>query len=628
MGDSPKSRRQFRQHDPVLHAQRRHLSSMLGAVLYLSAGCGDVHDGDIVLGDAAAVAREWQEFQTAHPGGVTSVPSGSADGQTRPLGNTIDQGTAWSHLWPNGVVSYRMVGLTAAQAVTVRAGFDTWAPAGITMRSCGVGTTCGYVVQVKNGNPGPGNCGLSRVGMTPDSPGGSVQTITIDFTNCTDIKSAAVHEMGHTIGLYHEHQRSDRNDYVKVAASIPVKEDDDGNYGIGHDSRVGTDLIATGRYDFESTMHYSAGSNPVKITLADGTPLPSSVGSKPRPSPGDLSAVVSMYSPTTPTTIAPQVGYLFQNFPGAPYPEFESTPGLTASSRQIGSETINALAAIGGDRALWVRTRSSRVGDWTEWQFLDGELHSPPGIAVKPEGGFVVVVLASDIQTYCIWEGGWNCDINGEGGWPSGYLVEGDTPSVVADNDGNIWVMVHARDSAFHDVTLTNVRYPGGYWGGWFQWIQGATGAPSMILTPLGLVAFYLDATDGGIHDTAGVLPSQGTKPKSVNFTGGVTVVSRSFGTDAYSDTHYDVFALDGNKIIWSLSKKRGSWGSWKRLSGPAYTFPAVSLLLAESPSIPVELTFGGSFGFFTGRITSSGDREFYDPTHLNNIIWHNYAAP
>lgn len=54
-----------------------------------------------------------------------------------------------------------------------------------------------------------------------------------------------IHEIGHTVGLNHEHQRSDRN------AFITVNSNDTTNYGIEGKNH--------GKYDFDSIMHYRLG---------------------------------------------------------------------------------------------------------------------------------------------------------------------------------------------------------------------------------------------------------------------------------------------------------------------------------------------------------------------------------
>ena len=59
-----------------------------------------------------------------------------------------------------------------------------------------------------------------------------------------------MHELGHAIGLYHEHQRGDREDYV-VYNPFCVQAGKSGNF----DKRAG---LVIGPYDQNSIMHYRA----------------------------------------------------------------------------------------------------------------------------------------------------------------------------------------------------------------------------------------------------------------------------------------------------------------------------------------------------------------------------------
>ena len=59
-----------------------------------------------------------------------------------------------------------------------------------------------------------------------------------------------MHEIGHAMGLFHEHQRPDRNDFVRVTGT-----------GVNFDRQTSHGVAAIGRYDLGSIMHYSPSSN-------------------------------------------------------------------------------------------------------------------------------------------------------------------------------------------------------------------------------------------------------------------------------------------------------------------------------------------------------------------------------
>ena len=101
--------------------------------------------------------------------------------------------------------------------------------------------------------------------------------------------TALIHEMGHTVGLWHEQQRQDRNRYVTVLwENIPSS----------HESAFSSLSISTdvGRYDYASDMHYgsfsySFNSRPTVMTNPPGIPVGETSGM----SVADLDAVNRMY---------------------------------------------------------------------------------------------------------------------------------------------------------------------------------------------------------------------------------------------------------------------------------------------------------------------------------------------
>jgi hypothetical protein len=61
-----------------------------------------------------------------------------------------------------------------------------------------------------------------------------------------------LHEMGHSAGLFHEHQRPDRDDYVVVTGG-----------GDNYDRKDPDEVILLTPYDYFSVMHYDRGGNVV-----------------------------------------------------------------------------------------------------------------------------------------------------------------------------------------------------------------------------------------------------------------------------------------------------------------------------------------------------------------------------
>jgi hypothetical protein len=145
-----------------------------------------------------------------------------------------------------------------------------------------------------------------------------------------------IHELGHAVGLYHEHTRPDRDKYVNIHEHniLPDKEDNFRHPPQGRSE-------SHGLYDFDSIMHYPprAFALPHTNTITSRMPYAVFFGQRDHLSEGDIAAAKELVRRSTPTFDV-RSSSLAESHQGRPSEDemYNVLWGSSSSGKTVGSQ--------------------------------------------------------------------------------------------------------------------------------------------------------------------------------------------------------------------------------------------------------------------------------------------------
>jgi hypothetical protein len=256
-----------------------------------------------------------------------------------------------SYRWPNGVIPYVVdPGLPNQQRVTdAVAHWNTKLAGTIHLVPR---TTQAYYVTFTRGTGCSSYVGSINYGGQP--------------INLADACSTgnAIHEIGHAVGLWHEHTRNDRDTYISVqTANI----DPSTSYNFQKTGSMGQDIAA---YDYGSIMHYGAygfsiNGLPTIVTIPAGIPIGQRDGLSSR----DINGVLAMYPGSTPPPPPSPVSITLASNPAGMAVTVDGVAATTPATYSWTPGTTHTVAAAS-------QTKSGTTYTFSSWSDGGAATHS------------------------------------------------------------------------------------------------------------------------------------------------------------------------------------------------------------------------------------------------------------
>ena len=406
-----------------------------------------------------------------------------------------------------------------------------------------------------------------------------------------------IHEIGHTVGLWHEQSRADRDNFIRIVWDN-IEPGSEHNF----DQHI-SDGDDIGEYDYCSILHYGAWffSKNTKQTIEvrhseRSCGNANEIGQKNGLSPGDIAAVNEIYSNIAPTVIRNPHGILELFMVGSDR-QLYSAGQNSQNSSKWGAYIDQSRGWVEGS---WLPLRN----DWTSYRLIasDPAIDHNPAIAQNADGRLAVFLILNGHLDHLVqrtqpaagpWAGAWydSWDMN----W---YPFEDERtwvgdPAIAQNADGRLEVFMIDFNGQLYHVWQTEPNRSAGEIGKWFttfgsgvllgkQLIPGAKLSARRRLAVAqnadGRLELFVVGLDGQLYHTW-----QTTKNNSSEWSEWAPLGGGSLPSDPVvaqnADGRLEVFVVRSNGQLYHLwqTEPNGTWstaaslgGQWSPLKRPA----------------------------------------------------------
>ncbi|WP_144394139.1 M12 family metallopeptidase [Pleionea sediminis] len=272
--------------------------------------------------------------------------------------------------WPNGVVPYVFASnLTSQARQDMQYAFNHWHQ-NTNVRFVSRTNQQDYI-YIQNG----GGCS-SWIGKQ-----GGRQIVNL-ARGCG--RGAAVHELGHAVGFFHEQTRTDRDNYVTIYWN-----------NIQSDMRYNFEKFSTrqgqnhGTYDYRSIMHYRTTAFGINGATTiwpkqDGVDT-RYMGNGTKLSNGDIAAAAAIYGGSGP----------------GPDPDPDGSVSLSKSTYEDTENIEVRFSGASGDQYDWIGLyrEGTPVTEYLDWQYLNGATRGARQFSSLPAGRYEARLFFNDSYT-------------------------------------------------------------------------------------------------------------------------------------------------------------------------------------------------------------------------------------